>query len=68
MTILNDAIHDLGEGIAGYLGHPEPARMARELDACHFTYDLPRVFRKEGFAAYLTPPYFSQKDLEQAGT
>lgn len=67
MTILNDAVLDLAEGIARYLSHPDPARMARELSACHFTYDLPKVFRKEGFATYLAPPYFSQKDLEPPG-
>lgn len=67
MTILNDAILDLAEGISRYAGHPDPERMARDLAACHFTYDLPKVFRKEGLTVYLAPPYFSQKDLEQSG-
>jgi hypothetical protein len=64
LTILNDVILDLGEGIARYLAHAEPGRMAKEIAACHFTYDIPKVFKKEGFFAFLCPPYFSQKDLE----
>ncbi len=67
IAILNDAILDLAEAIARYAGHPDPGRMAHDLAACHFTYDLPKVFRKEGLPSYLAPPYFSQKDLEQAG-
>jgi hypothetical protein len=65
LTILNDTILDLGEGIARYLAHAEPQRMAKDIAACHFTYDIPKVFKKEGFFAFLCPPYFSQKDLEQ---
>ena len=66
-AILSDAILDLAEGIARYAGHPDPGKMAHDLAGCHFTYDLPKVFRKEGMSSYLAPPYFSQKDLEQAG-
>jgi len=65
LAILNDILLDLAGGIAIYAAHPDPGRLAKEIAACHFTHELPRVFQKEGLERFLCPPYFSQTDLSR---
>ena len=65
MAILNDIILDLAEGIAQYSSHPDPGGLAKEIRACHFTWDLAKLFKHEGLERFLCPPYFSQKDLSR---
>jgi hypothetical protein len=65
LAILNDAIGDLAQGIAICVTHPDPDEFARKILNCRFTFEIVRVFKEEGLTLYLSPPYFSQSDLNE---
>lgn len=65
LAILNDIIVDLSEGIGNYISHPNPKQFAKEAVSCRYTWELAKMFQKEGLHQFLCPPYFSNKDLEK---
>lgn len=65
IAILDDIISDLAEGIAHYLSHTNPKEFSKEVLKCHFSWDLAKIFKENKYEKYLSPPYFSNQDLEK---
>ena len=73
-VILNDAIEDLAKGLGLHCGLQgqgdasggELKRFVGAVRECTCTLHVAQVFKRTpGLAAYLTPPYFSQSDLQR---
>ncbi len=65
LAILNDAIGDLAQGVAMNVSHERPEEFSRKILNCRFTFEVAKVFKEDGLTLYLSPPYFSQSDLNE---